>query len=284
MEVPIEEIPQPARARIESLIKSVSLRCSIASMMEAIGLFEKFYAGLSVEEKQVGDGTIEDWVYDRLERGDDWVEETALALFEEAVVTREEALRAQLCSSIGKDVPEAYELSAAEEHEARDRALDSAQSVADTYNEKLRGWIEEAKTTWWEGHGGSYIGLNRFTLLKLVRERVEAHDEWKIPEIAATEFSTQWQQQTLSFWLVNKGTAELEYYLAPSGASDPRRDTEPICMQYAGRWLDEKDASMFPAHVSCIHYIDRTRVKGGNLPFYFLIGGIRYAADDLPDC
>lgn len=284
MEVPIEEMPQPARGRIESLMKTMGLCCSIEHKIEVIELLEKFYAHFPMAEKQVGDGAIEDWVYSRLERGDDWVEETALSLFEEAVATHEEALRAQLCSSIGKDVPEAYEISVTERDETYNAALESAQSVADTYNGKLRGWIEDAKAQWWLDHGESYIGLNRFNLLKLVRERIESYDEWKVPQIAATEFSTQWSIAALGFWVVNKGDAELEYHLAPSTASDPARDTVPICMGYANRWLNQSDAEIFPAHVNCVHYVDRTRVKSGSLPTYFVIGGVRYATGDLPDC
>lgn len=286
MEVPIERIPQPARGRIESLMRTMRERCSVEKKMGTIELIGKFYTKVfpSFVEKQVGDGEIETWVYERLKRGGDWVEETADSLFEEAVATREEAVRAQLCSSIGKDVPEAYELSGAEEEDAQIRAYESAESVAETYNEKLKEWIEEAKAEWWEEHGESFIGLNRFTLLKLVQAKVEKYDEWKIPEIAVTEFSHEWQQEAMSFWLINKGNAELEYYLSPEDASDPARDTEPICMSYAGRWLSETEASMFPAHCRCIHFISRTRVIDGTLPIYFMIGGIRYLTEELPDC
>lgn len=284
MEVPIEKMPQPARGRIESLMETMARRCSIARTMKAMDLLEKFYANFPVTEKQVGDGTIESWVYDQLKRGDDWVEETALDLFEEAVVTHEEATRAQLCSSIGKDVPDAYELSITERDEVYAASLESAQSVADTYNRALRGWIEEAKAEWWSDHGESYIGLNRFNLLKLVQAKIEDYNDWKVPQIAATEFSTQWQAAAIGFWIVNRGTAELEYYLAPSSASDPARDTVPICMGYAGRWLSQGDAEMFPAHVNCVHYVSRTRVKDGQLPTFFLIGGIMYNQGDLPDC
>lgn len=286
MEVPIEQMPQPARARIESLMKTVAARTSIESKMNTAELIGKFFAGVfpSFIQKQVGDGEIEGWVYDRLMRGDGWVEDMAGDLFAEALDTREEAVRAQLCSSIGRDLPDEHRLSDSEEDEAWTMSWDSAQSVADTYNKNLEKWIQDAKAEWWEEHGGSFIGLNRFTLLKLVQARVEDYDDWKVPEIAATEFSTQWQQQALSFWLVNKGKAELEYYLAPSSASDPARDSVPTCLSYAGRWLNESDASMFPAHVNCIHYISRTRVKGGSLPIYFMIGGVRYGAEALPEC
>lgn len=284
MEVPIEEMPQPARGRIESLMKTMTARSSIAAKMEAIDLLEKFYAHFPMAEKQVGDGAIEGWVYDRLKRDDDWVEDTALSLFEEAVATHEEAIRAQLCSSIGKDVPDAYEMTVTERDEVYNAALESAQSIADTYNGRLKGWIEEAKAEWFESHGDSYIGLTRFTLLKLVREKIETFDSWKIPEIAATEFSTQWSIAALGFWVVNKGDAELEYHLAPSTASDPGKDTVPICMGYANQWLSQGDAEMFPAHVNCVHFIDRTRVKSGSLPTFFLIGGIMYEKDSLPDC
>lgn len=287
MEVPIEEMPQPARGRIKSLMKTVAWRCDIEKKMETAELLAKFFAGLPfpfLMEKQVGDGEIEEWVYNRLMRDDAWVDDMARSLYDEAVITIEEATRAQLCSSIGKDVPEGYELSGAEEEEAWRSCLESAQSVADTYNEKLRQWIVEAKAEWWKDHGESYIGLNRWTLLKLVQAKVEEYDEWKVPQIAATEFSTQWNRQALSFWVVNKGDAELEYYLAPETASDPARDTIPICMEYAGRWLDAKDASMFPAHPNCVHYVSRTRAISGALPFYFVIGGVRYEAEALPDC
>lgn len=283
MEVPLEQMPEPAKSRITSLMRTMKVRCSIEKRMQVYGLLEKFYSAFIVE-KQVGDGQIEDWVYERLMRGDDWIEETALSLFEEATVTREESVRAQLCSAVGKDLPDLYELSADEEEEARLRAWESAQSVAETYNSKLRQWIEEAKEEWWESHGESFVGLNRWTLLKLVGEKVESYDAWKVEEVAATEFSTQWQQQALSFWVVNRGEAELEYYLAPEDASDPRRDTEPKCYRYAGRWLNEDDARLFPPHPRCIHFIERTRVKSGQLPIYFLIGGTRYETSSLPDC
>lgn len=286
MEVPIEQMPEPAKSRITSLMRTMGARCTVDGRVAAATVLGKFYADLIPDymEKQVGDGTIEDWVFDWLKRDDGWVEEMARDLLVEAEATRAEAVRAQLCSAIGKDLPELYELSADEEEEARLRARESAQSVADTYNEKLRGWIEEVKAEWWEDHGGSFIGLNRFNLLKLTQAKVEDYDAWKIEEIAATEFSYEWQQQALSFWIVNRGTAELEYFLAPRSASDPRRDSEPICASYAGRWLSEDDAQMFPAHVNCIHFVERTRVKDGRLPLYFLIGGVRYNTEELPDC
>lgn len=292
MEVPIEEIPQPARARIESLMRTVTLRCSLAKKVKTAEMVEKFFCMLpSYLREQVGAdddvkkqiGVDEKWVYDYLRRDGDWVDSLADSLYEEAVAVREDTVRAQLCSSIGKDVPEAYEISPAEEADARYFAFESAQSVADTYNKRLGGWIAEAKSEWWDEHG-SYEGLDRFTLMKMVVPKIEYYDSWKVPEIAATTFSTEWQHQALSFWVLNRGSAELEYYLAPSSASDPRRDTIPICMEYAGRWLSEQEASMFPAHVNCIHYIARTRVKGGQLPLYFMIGGIRYNTEDLPDC
>jgi len=285
MEVPIEEMPQPARGRIESLMGTMARRCALEGKMRAIGLLEKFYAGLGVTEKQVGDGEIEEWVYEYLERGDGWVEDATLDLFEEAVATHEEAVRAQLCSSIGKDLPEAYELSVTERNEAWNASLESAQSVADTYNRKLRGWIEDAKAEWWEDHDESYVGLNRFTLLGLVRDKVEDYDAWKIPQIAVTEFAREWTVVVGAFWLVNKGSAEIECLMMPGTSSDPGRDTPVICATFAGQWFPYEEAvSLSHQHPNCPHHPGKSRVKSGFLPLFFVIGGVRYAGEDLPSC
>lgn len=286
MEVPIEQMPQPARGRIESLMKTVAARTSIKKSMETARLIALFYVNIPfIVDKQVGDGTIEEWVYDRLKRDGVWVEDTAASLFEEAVITWEEATRAQLCSSIGKDVPEGYELSAAEEDEAWGRSLESAQSVADTYNEKLRGWIEAAKAEWWEEHGGSYIGLNRFNLLKLVQAKVEAYDEWKVPQIAVTEFAGEWREAVGSFWVVNKGGAEIECQMLPASASPAERDTPIICETFAGKWFPYEEAlSLANQHPNCPHHPGKSRIKSGSLPFNLMIGGVMYETGELPDC
>ena len=102
--------------------------------------------------------------------------------------------------------------------------------------------------------------------------------------MAATEFANEWADEVGAFWLVNSEGAELEYYLSPATASDPARDTVPICLQYSGQWLNRKDAEQFPAHPNCIHYISETRVKKGTLPLFMAIGYSRYNREGLQSC
>lgn len=286
MEVPLEEMPQPARRCIESLMETMKARCSIEGKVKRAELIAKFFSALPfpwLMEKQVGsDG---DWVYDQLHRGDDWVAETADMLYEEALLTRREALRAQLCSSISKDLPPDYAPSAVEVEETRVMALDSAQSVADTFNMNLKKWIMEVQSEWWEAHGGSFVGLDRLMLLKLVRVKIEHYDAWKVPQIAVTEFAREWTGMVGAFWAVNSGEAEIECLILPETASDPGRDTPIICETFAGQWFPRDEAiALSHQHINCVHHPAQSRVKSGSLPMFFAIGMAKWVADDLPDC
>ena len=82
------------------------------------------------------------------------------------------ALEAQLCSSIGKSLPSDFQFSQEEKDSAWNRAYDSVQGQAKTFNEKIPGWIKKARADWVEQHG-SLKGLNRYALLALTRKYVE---------------------------------------------------------------------------------------------------------------
>ena|GEM_PF-5043385 len=286
MDAPFESLPLNVQKRITSLRETVARVSSIDGVMVSADLLEKFYNGLAkiapfLVEKQ--DKDAEEWVIRQLTRGDDWVADMADALYSEGLETRRSALETHLCSGFGKSLPSDFSFSADEEAAARDRAETSAQDVANTFNKKIPTWIEKAKVEWIKEHG-DLGGLDRYKLLKLTKKFVVDYEDWHTEQVATTEFANEWGSEVGMFWMLNAGEAELEYHLAPDSASDPERDTIPICMEYCNKWLDESDATMFPAHVSCIHFIDQTRVKEGTLPLFVMVGASGYSQDQLPEC
>jgi len=288
VDCPFENLPENVQKLIASLRKSVAEISSVDDKVHTATILEKFYAGLekitpfvNLAEKSIEDAG--DWVIRELTRDDTWVIDMTMTLYDEALDAWEEAVRSQLCSGFGKALPPDYAPSQNDKAVMWDRAHNSAQSIADTFNRKLPGFVEDAKDEWLMTHG-DFRGLNRYTLLKMVSTGpVVAYEDWHVDQVATTEFANQWALAVAAFWVPNMGTAELEYLLSPASASDPARDTEPICQGYAGRWLSRGDADMFPAHPNCVHYVSETRVKGGMLPMFAIIGLWGYSTETLPD-
>jgi len=283
MDAPFEDLPIVAQKRI------IALKSALAGSRPTVDKQSLIREFLERIQKQfpfsfTGDPTAMDaWVIEQLRKDAAWIADMTDTLYEEGLETRKSALGAQICSSIGKSLPSDFQFSQEEKDSAWNRAYDSVQSQAKTFNEKVPGWVQKARADWVEGHG-SLKGLNRYVLLEMTKKYVKDFDVYHDEQVAVTEFAHEWADEVGFFWLVNSRDAELEYYLSPATASDPFRDSEPICLQYSGQWLDRKDSELFPAHPNCVHYISETRVKKGALPLFFGIGFSRYNTENLPDC
>lgn len=283
MDAPFEDLPIVAQKRI------IALKSALAGSRPTVDkddLLARFLDGIRKQftlSFAAAPAAMDAWVVEQLRKDGVWIADMAGILYEEGLETRKAALEAQLCSSIGKSLPADFGFSQGEMDSAWNRAYDSAKSVAVTFNKRLRGWIEKAREDWMKKHG-SLKGLNRYALLALTKRHVVEFDAWHDDLVATTEFANEWADEVGIFWAVNIGKAELEYYLAPEEASDPARDSVPLCSQYSGRWLDHKDASQFPAHPQCIHYISETRIKKGTVPLFMAVGFSRYNREELKDC
>ncbi len=283
MDAPFEDLPVVAQKRIIAL-KSALVKSR--PTVDKQDLVARFLMGIQKQfaSSFMGDPAAMDaWVVEKLRKDAAWIADMVGTLYGEGLETRRAALEAQLCSSIGKSLPADFKFSRDEMDSAWNRAYDSVQGQAKTFNGKILGWIKKARADWVKEHG-SLKGLNRYALLALTRKYVTDFDLWHDSQVVVSEFANEWSDEVWAFWVINSGTAELEYYLSPDSASDPLRDTEPICSQYSGRWLDRTDASMFAAHPNCVHFVSRTRVKEGTLPLFLGIGFSRYNREELKDC
>lgn len=278
MDAPIESLPAVARERLETIEKR------IRSVPRDHGPIAKFWAGVAapfapwVLEKSMADA--EAFVLEWFTRGDDWIVDATGILYAEAEVTAQAAIEAQLGSAFGKKLPAGFEFSAHQTSMMKSRALQSATSIAGTYNAKIPGWIKKVQDEWREKHG-SLRGLNRWAIIKGVGRKHHAFQKWKEKQIAVTEFSNPWASATSEFWGANAGDLELEFYLAPDSASSPEIDSEPLCSSYCGQWLSREESQMFPAHVNCTHFVAETRIRSGQIPTALQIGDALYMTEDL---
>lgn len=177
-----------------------------------------------------------------------------------------------------------YDLNPATLKWVDNRARYSAKSVCSTYNEKLPGMIEDVEREWADAHGGSLKGLNQKTASKLLRMKEKEYFEWKNGQVANTEFGFFWNAATNEFIRKNGLTALV--HVMPEHASDPKRDTEPVCAEFAGKWLmmDDPIVKALPVHVACVHFIspDELQVEGA-LPDKLWVGSAdgKVALDEL---
>lgn len=283
MDCDFEDLPPVAQRRITAL-KSALERSRPVDKRPLIDAFlERVAKQFPAFDFAGNPADMDAWVTEQLRKDETWVMDMASILWEEGLETRKEALQAQLCSSIGKSLPEDFDFSQDEKGNAWAMAYDSALSQAETFNAQLPKWIAKARADWVKEHG-SLQGLNRYGLLALTKKYIEHFDSWHNELVVITEFANQWANEVMAFWSINVGEAELEYYLAPQEASSPLVDTVPLCSLYAGRWLTHNEVSMFPAHPRCPHFCSATRIKNGSLPLFLGIGFSKYNREDLPPC
>jgi len=224
------------------------------------------------------------WVTEQLRKDETWVMDMASILWEEGLETRKEALQAQLCSSIGKSLPEDFDFSQDEKGNAWAMAYDSALSQAETFNAQLPKWIVKARADWVKEHG-SLQGLNRYILLKLVKRYVEHFDGWHNETVAITEYVHQWSDEVGAFWMINAGETEVECQILPETYSDPARDSEVVCATFAGQWFSYEEATALAwQHPNCPHHPAKSRIKEGSLPLFLAIGFSKHNREELPDC
>lgn len=276
MDAPFEDLPIVAQKRITALKAAL-----VANRPpDKQGLLERFWKQFPIFVDSAG---MDIWVKEQLRKDAGWIENMADVLYEEGLETRREALQAQLCSSIGKSLPPDFEFSQDEKGTAWSRAYDSALSQAKTFNKKLPTWIAKARADWVKKHG-SLKGLNRYTLLALTKKYVVDFNIWKDEEVAISEFTHEWRDETASFWIINSGTAKVETQILPETASDPTTDSPVICASFAGQWFPhEEAANLAYQHPRCPHHPARSRVSG-SLPLFLGIGFSRYNREELKDC
>ena len=285
MDAPFEDLPPVAQKRI------IALKAALAGSRPVVDkqpLIAKFLMRIQKQfpgSPFTGDPAAMDaWVIEQLRKDAAWAADQADILYEEGLETRRSALEAQLCSSIGKSLPADFKFSQVEKDAAWNRAYDSVQGQAKTFNEKVPSWVQKARADWVKQHG-SLRGLNRYALLALTKRYVDKFHIWKDEEVAVTEFAHEWRDATAAFWIMNVGSAKVETQILPETASDPARDTPIVCETFAGKWFPHDEAANLSwQHIGCPHHPAKSRVVGGALPIFLGIGFSRYNREELKDC
>ena len=286
MDAPFESLEPNIQARLKSIEKSVNTVSAIEKSLGTATLLQKFYIGIANTkigrlfiERSIKDA--EQFAIDFFTRGDDWIDDATKILYGEGMETAREAIAAQLSSAFGKAMPDDFILSQTQKRMIWERARDSAESIAQTYNQQIPGWIKDIKERWIIEHG-SLRGLNRWNIISRMGGYHRDFQQWKEPQIAITEFSHTWAIAMDDFWTTNEEGLELEFLLSPSSASSPEVDSEPLCSLYAGQYLSREEIGWFPAHIQCIHFCSESRIKSGTIPPFIRIGNFGYSLESLP--
>jgi len=285
MDAPFEDLPIVAQKRITAIKTALAGSRPTVDKQSLVGEFlERIRKQFPAFDFAGNPAAMDTWVFVQLRKDNSWVMDMADILREEGLETRRSALQAQLCSSIGKSLPDDFQFSQDEKAAAWHRAYDSAKSQAQTFNGKLPGWIQKARADWFKQHG-SMKGLNRYALLALTKKYVVEFDSWHDDLTATTEFAHEWRDETAAFWVMNAGTAKVETQILPETASDPARDTPIICETFAGKWFPHDEAAALAyQHIGCPHHPARSRVVRGSLPPYLGIGISKYNREELQSC
>jgi len=286
MDAPFESLTPNIQARLKSIEGSIAKASAIDKPLGTATLLQKFYIG--VANTKIGrlfiERSIEDaeqFAIEFFTRGDDWIDDATKILYREGLETAREAIAAQLSSAFGKVLPDDFIFSQTQKRMIWERARFSAESVAATFNERIPIWIQEIKDQWIFQHG-SLRGLNRWNIISHLGKPIYDWNKYRDQLISVTEFSHTWAIATDDFWTANEEGLELEFLLSPSSASDPQRDSEPLCSSYSGQWLTREEIGWWPAHIACIHYNSETRIKSGAMPSFIRIGNFGYSLESLP--
>ena len=285
MDAPFEDLPPVAQKRI------IALKAALAGSRPVVDkqpLIAKFL--MRIQKQFPGSpftgnpDAMDAWVVEQLRKDEAWIADMVSTLYDEGLETRKAALEAQLCSSIGKSLPADFKFSQVEKDSAWNRAYDSVQGQAKTFNGKIPGWIKKARADWVKQHG-SLKGLNRYALLALTKKYIQDFDVWHDDLVSVSEFAYTWRDETAAFWMVNAGSAKVETQILPETASSIDIDTPIFCATFAGKWFPHDEAAALAyQHVNCPHHPAKSRVVEGALPLFLGIGYSRYNREELKDC
>ena len=173
-------------------------------------------------------------------------------------------------NSFGLQLPDSLPLSKTVEKQVRQRAVSSSKSVTETWNRRLPKIIDDVEKEWIKDHG-SLSGLNSKTLAARVRTKQAEYFEWKSKEVANTEFGTFFNTAVFDF--IDRNNLEAEVLIMPADASNPARDTDPICATFAGQWRNAKDPLVrsLPVHVNCVVPGAMVSTEDGPVPIEELV-------------
>ncbi len=160
---------------------------------------------------------------------------------------------------LGISVPDHQEPDDTTLRELTEAAYASAESIAETYAEDMRGPAESFLTDWQQNH--SSLDGSKAALYVYLHQWTKDRAEWKSLQIAKYETGQAARggiRALMQDWRDEKGISgadgqpeTFKVVVLPSSAK------EPYCQQFMGKLFDLEDfdlvAGYFPAHGGCEH-------------------------------